>query len=145
MRRLTKRRCCQHTYMDRVPSWPTLGPVNKPSPAPFPTEAVGNTELSAPNALPPVILVFWKSCRLRAYDNMNWPTSSRVEMRASLAQQRVHVFEERARTRSTLGEHLAVVDERTRRHIRRSVESQHQHSSIETTLCASPACRKRTR
>ena len=68
-----------------------------------------------------------------------------ARVRASLSEQCVHVFEECARTRSTLGEHLAVVDERTRRHIRRSVESQHQHSSIETTLCASPACRKRTR
>ena len=43
-----------------------------------------------------------------------------------------------------LAEHLAAVDERARRHLRRSVERQRQHSSIETTLRPPPACRKWT-
>ncbi len=75
------------------------------------------------------------------------PTASASEvarMRAALPQQRVDVLEQRRGARDALAEHLAVVDERTRRHLRRSVERQRQHSSIETTLRAPPACRKRT-
>ena len=65
-------------------------------------------------------------------------------MRAALAQQRVDVLEQRLRARHALAEHLAVVDERARRHLRRRVERQRQHSSIETTLRAPSACRIRT-
>ena len=43
-----------------------------------------------------------------------------------------------------LAEHLVVVDKRTCRNLRRSVERQRQHSLIETVLRAPPACRKRT-
>ena len=55
-------------------------------------------------------------------------------MRAALPQQRVDVLEQRLRARGALAEHLAVVDERARRHLRRRVERQRQHSSIETVL-----------
>src|SRR5207248_11207990 len=65
-------------------------------------------------------------------------------MRAALAEQRVHVLEQRHGARRPLGEDLAVVDERARRNIGRSVERQRQHSSIVTILSASPACRKCT-
>ena len=60
-------------------------------------------------------------------------------MRAALTQQRVDVLEQRLRARVALAEHLAVVDERTRCHLRRSVERQRQHSSIETILRAPSA------
>ena len=53
-------------------------------------------------------------------------------MRAALAEQRVDVLEQRLRARPPLAEHLAVVDERTRRNLRRRVERKDQHSSIET-------------
>ena len=64
-------------------------------------------------------------------------------MSARLAQQRVHVLEQRLRPRDALAEHLVPVHERARRDRRRRIESQRQHSSISTALPA-PACRKRT-
>ena len=64
-------------------------------------------------------------------------------MRAGLAQQRVHVLEQRLRARDALAEQLVVVHERARRDRGRRIEGQRQHSSISTALPA-PACRKRT-
>ena len=57
----------------------------------------------------------------------------------TLAEQGIDVFEQCLRAREPLAEHFAVVDERTRRHLRRSVERQRQHSSIETALRAPSA------
>ena len=65
-------------------------------------------------------------------------------MRPTLPQQCVDVLEQRDRARSPLSEHLTVVDERTRRTIRRRIECQRQHSSIETILLAPVVWRSRT-
>src|SRR5581483_1800608 len=63
-------------------------------------------------------------------------------MRAALAQERVHVLEQRLRARHALAEHFAVVDERTRRNRGGRIESEHQHSAIDT-LRRSPSAWRR--